>query len=112
MELHRHQHKAGGELEIKGLRAEFQKLMDMFDPAEFEKSQIEKPQKSKLPEEVGRATFTVWDNIRSQIAFLGELVVALVYAVGHPRRVRWKDATRPSNDGHCYGRPYQLCLCC
>ncbi len=92
MELHRHQHKAGGELEIKGLRAEFQRLMDMFDPAEFEKTQIEKPQKSKLPEEVGRATFTVWDNIRSQIAFLGELVVALVYAVGHPRRVRWKDA--------------------
>ena len=92
MELHRHQHKAGGELEIKGLRAEFQRLMDMFDPAEFEKTQIEKPQKSKLPEEVGRATFTVWDNIHSQITFLGELVVALVYAVGHPRRVRWKDA--------------------
>ena len=92
MELHRHQRKAGGELKINGLRAEFQKLMDMFDPAEFEKSQIEKPQKAKLPEEVGRATFTIWDNIRSQIAFLGELIVALVYAVGNPRKVRWKDA--------------------
>ncbi len=92
MELHRHQRKAGGELKINGLRAEFQKLMDMFDPAEFEKSQIEKPQKAKLPEEVGRATFTIWDNIRSQIAFLGELIVALVSAVGNPRRVRWKDA--------------------
>lgn len=92
MELHRHQRKAGGELKINGLRAESQKLMDMFDPAEFEKSQIEKPQKAKLPEEVGRATFTIWDNIRSQIAFLGELIVALVYAVGNPRKVRWKDA--------------------
>jgi len=92
MELHRHQRKAGGKLEIKGLRTEFQKLMDMFDPAEFEKSHIAKPQKAKLPEEVGRATYTVWDNIRTQIAFLGELIVALVYAVGKPHRVRWKDA--------------------
>jgi phospholipid/cholesterol/gamma-HCH transport system permease protein len=92
IELHRHQRKAGGELKINGLRAESQKLMDMFDPAEFEKSQIAKPQKAKLPEEVGRATITIWDNIRSQIAFLGELIVALVSAVGNPRRVRWKDA--------------------
>ena len=166
MELHLRQQQTGGELEIKGLRTEFQKLMDMFDPAEFEKPQIEKPQKAKLPEEVGRATFTIWDNIRSQISFLGELVVAIGYAIGHPHRIRWKDAfliaetggvnalpiialisfliglimafqaaipmrqfgaeifvadliasfhtegTRPANDCHCYGRPYQFCLCC
>ncbi len=92
MELRLRQRKAGGELEIKGLRTEFQKLMDMFDPAEFTKSHIVKPKKTKLPEEVGMATFTIWDNIRSQIAFLGELIVALVYAVGNPRRIRWKDA--------------------
>ncbi len=98
-ELCLRQRKAGGELEITGLRTEFQRLMDMFDPAEFEKPQIEKPHKTKLPEEVGRATFTIWDNIRSQIAFLGELVVALVYAVGNPRRVRWKDAFLISETG-------------
>jgi phospholipid/cholesterol/gamma-HCH transport system permease protein len=92
MELRLRQRKAGGELEIKGLRTEFQKLMDMFDPAEFTKSHIVKPKKTKLPEEVGMATFSIWDNIRSQIAFLGELIVALVYAVGNPRRIRWKDA--------------------
>jgi len=92
IELHRRQQKTGGELEIEGLRAEFQKLMDLFDPAEFAEPHIAKPRKAKLPEEVGRATFTVWDNIRTQIAFLGELVVVLVYAVGNPRRVRWKDA--------------------
>ena len=91
-ELSLRQRKAGGELEITGLRTEFQRLMDMFDPAEFEKIQIEKPHKTRLPEEVGRATLTIWDNIRSQITFLGELVVTLVHAVGNPRRVRWKDA--------------------
>jgi phospholipid/cholesterol/gamma-HCH transport system permease protein len=92
VELHLRQRKAGGQLEITGLRTEFQRLMDMFDPAEFEKPQIEKPHKTKLPEEVGRATVTIWDNIRSQIAFLGELVVALVCAIRHPHRIRWKDA--------------------
>ena len=92
VELTLRQRKAGGQLEITGLRTEFQRLMDMFDPAEFEKTQIEKPYKARLPEEVGRAAFTIWDNIRSQITFLGELIVALVSAVGNPRRVRWKDA--------------------
>ena len=92
VELTLRQRKAGGELEITGLRTEFQRLMDMFDPAEFEKTQIVKPYKARLPEEVGRAAFTIWDNIRSQITFLGELIVALVSAVGNPRRVRWKDA--------------------
>ena len=92
VELTLRQRKAGGELEITGLRTEFQRLMDMFDPAEFEKTQIVKPYKARLPEEVGRAAFTIWDNIRSQITFLGELIVALVSAVVNPRRVRWKDA--------------------
>ena len=92
VELHRRQKKVGRGIEIRGLRAEFQQLLDLFDPAEFEESHIAKPKKTKLPEEVGRATFTVWENIRNQIAFLGELVVALVYAVGNPHRVRWKDA--------------------
>jgi len=92
IELQRHQREAGGELEIKGLREESQKLMDLFDPAAFEKPQIAKPEPTRLPEEVGRATFTVWESIRSEISFLGELCVAFIYAAGNPRRVRWKDA--------------------
>ena len=92
MDLHRHQRMTGGDFKIKGLRAEFQKLVDQFDPADFKKSHIEKPQKAKLTEEVGRATFTVWGNIHTQISFLGELIVALIYAAGNPRQVRWKDA--------------------
>ena len=99
VELNLRQRKAGGKLEITGLRTEFQGLMDMFDPAEFEKTQIEKPHKTRLPEEVGRATLTVWDNIRSQISFLGELVVTLVHAAWNPRSVRWKDAFLISETG-------------
>jgi phospholipid/cholesterol/gamma-HCH transport system permease protein len=92
MELHRRQRKTGAELEIKGLREEFQKLIDLFDPAEFELAPIVKPKKTILTEEVGRATVTVWDNVRSQVSFLGEIFIAIVYAIGHPHRIRWKDA--------------------
>ncbi len=92
MEMRRRQQGVGKGLEVNGLRAEFQKLMDLFDPKDFEGFLVEKPKKTNLTDEVGRATYTVWDNIRSQIAFLGEVVVALFYAGVNPRRVRWKDA--------------------
>ena len=84
IELQRRQRKSGAGFEITGLREEFQKLIDLFDPAEFELSPIVKPKKTVLTEEVGKATFTVWGNLHSQISFLGELVVALIYAIGHP----------------------------
>ena len=84
--------KRGSELEISGLHDEYRKLLDFFDPLEFESSHPEKSRKTSLTEEVGRATFSVWDNIRSQIAFLGELVAALFLAARNPEVVRWKDA--------------------
>ncbi len=92
VEIQRRQKKRGSELEISGLRDEYQKLLDFFDPLEFDESRPEKSRKTNLTEEVGRATFSVWDNIRSQVAFLGELVVALFLAARNPTVVRWKDA--------------------
>ena len=92
VEIQRRQKKSGSELEISGLREEYQKLLDFFDPLEFEETRPEKSKKTNLTEEVGRATFSVWDNIRSQIAFLGELVAALYLAARNPKVVRWKDA--------------------
>jgi len=92
VEIQRRQKKTGSKLEISGLRDEYQKLLDFFDPLEFEESRPEKSRKTNLTEEVGRATFSVWDNIRSQVAFLGELVAALYLAARNPTVVRWKDA--------------------
>ncbi len=92
VEIERRQKKRNGELEIVGLRAQFQQLLDLFDPAEFEEGHLEEPAKNNLTEEVGRAAFSVWDNVRLQISFLGELFVALIRAAGNPGAVRWKDA--------------------
>ncbi len=79
-------------MEICGLRAEFQQLLDIFDPAEFEEHQKGKHKPTSLPEQVGRETFKVLQETRALIAFVGELGAAFVHAFLNPRQVRWKDA--------------------
>lgn len=90
VELRRRQQQAGSELEIHGLQDEFQHLLDLFDPSEFQGPQIEKA--AGFFEEIGQTTVTVWEDARALITFVGELGVALVLALVHPRQVRWKDA--------------------
>jgi phospholipid/cholesterol/gamma-HCH transport system permease protein len=92
LELRVRQLCAGGEVEIHGLAEEFQTLLDQFDPLEFEKCEREERQAISIPEEAGRATVKIWQDIRTITAFVGEVVVALLYAIRHPRKVRWKDA--------------------
>lgn len=36
VEFHRRQKQAGGEMEIRGLKPEFQQLLNLFDPTKFE----------------------------------------------------------------------------
>ena len=57
VEIQRRQKKRGSELEISGLHDEYRKLLDFFDPLEFEESHPEKSRKTSLTE-VGRATFS------------------------------------------------------
>jgi phospholipid/cholesterol/gamma-HCH transport system permease protein len=92
VELRRRQKKAGGELEIRGLSEESQRLLSVFDPGEFEELRREKSDLSNFPEEIGRTTARVWEDTCALISFAGELSVALAHAFLHPRRVRWKDA--------------------
>ena len=90
VELRRRQQQAGSELEIHGLQDEFQHLLDLFDLSEFQGPQIEKA--AGFLEEIGQTTVAVWEDARALITFVGELGVALVLALVHPRQVRWKDA--------------------
>jgi phospholipid/cholesterol/gamma-HCH transport system permease protein len=92
VELCNQQNEVGGELEIRGLRPEFQRLLDLFDPAVLKEAQREKPRPVHVVEQVGWGAVGVWKDIHALIAFVGELCVALGQAVIHPRRVRWKDA--------------------
>ncbi len=92
LELFRRQQSAGGELKIEGLKTEFQRLLDVFDPSEFTDIRKENSKGASLIDEIGRATVNIWEDTRALIAFVGELCVALVLALFHPRQVRWKEA--------------------
>ncbi|MFQ5932499.1 MAG: ABC transporter permease, partial [Nitrospiraceae bacterium] len=92
MQLQRQQQSRKGEIEIRGLASEFQHLLELFDPREFERTEREEPKRINVFEEAGRATVSIWGDIRNLVTFVGELGAALVSAVLHPRKVRWKDA--------------------
>jgi phospholipid/cholesterol/gamma-HCH transport system permease protein len=90
--LRHRQQKGGGDLEIRGLQAEFQQLLDLFDPSEFEEIQAIKPKSIGFAEKIGRATCQICEHAYALIEFLGEAGAALVQALLNPRQVRWKDA--------------------
>ncbi len=92
VELGRRQLQAGHRYEITGLSEENQKLLNLFDPADFMDAKPEEPQCCSLPIEIGKASLSFWNHLITLVAFIGELVVALFAAMRHPRKVRWKDA--------------------
>lgn len=86
------QPQSGGNLEITGLRPEFAGLLDGADPQATDVLGAKRAPRTPLAEEVGEATVDLWRDIYTLIAFVGELVAALLYAMIHPRSVRWRDA--------------------
>lgn len=86
------QAKAGGNLKIDGLRAEFAGLLEDGAPDLTVAENREHSPRRGLAIEIGEATVEVWRDIQILVAFVGELSVALAYAALHPRSVRWRDA--------------------
>ena len=88
------QRKAGGQLEIHGLRPEFQGLLEESDLGDLEQLESQRRPKTNLAEDVGRAVVGFWEDTQSLIGFVGELVSALGRAAMHPKSVRWRDVVR------------------
>ena len=86
------QNKSGGSLQIEGLRPEFESLLQDWAQASLTGAESEHAQRRELAVEIGEATVEVWRDIQVLVSFVGELFSALVYAVAHPRSVRWRDA--------------------
>jgi len=76
---------------VRGLRLEFQALLDQFDLTVLAQPAEAPPKRLNAIEEIGRAAATLGRDMRTQIVFIGETASALGYAFTHPHRVRWKD---------------------
>jgi phospholipid/cholesterol/gamma-HCH transport system permease protein len=90
--LRQRQEKGGGDLEIRGLQSEFQQLLDLFDPSEFEESPETQPRPISFFERIGRSTCQICEEAHTFVEFIGEAGVAMVKALLNPKQVRWKDA--------------------
>jgi phospholipid/cholesterol/gamma-HCH transport system permease protein len=90
--LRQRQEKNGGDIEIRGLHEDFQQLLDLFDPSEFEESPDMQPGPISFFEKIGRSTCKICEEAYALVEFVGEAGVAMVRALFYPKQVRWKDA--------------------
>jgi phospholipid/cholesterol/gamma-HCH transport system permease protein len=81
----------GAEVSVRGLKPQFDALLKQFDPAALRTVAVSTPVKASGIAELGRASQTVWRDMRTQVSFVGETGAALWRAILDPRSVRWKD---------------------
>jgi phospholipid/cholesterol/gamma-HCH transport system permease protein len=79
------------QVSIRGLKPQFDALLKQFDPVALRQDAVPPPPKRSGIAELGRASQTVWRDMRTQVSFVGETGAALWRAVLNPRTVRWKD---------------------
>lgn len=91
LELKRRQQASGGRVQIVGLRPEFTRLMQLFDPGPLGQPEQQPASFVRIAEEVGRATAGALEDVRTLISFVGELTVKLFHTLVHPHRLRWAD---------------------
>src|SRR5437773_4067098 len=91
VDLLRQPRAAEAGVSVRGLRPEFQALLDQFDLTVFAEPAEAPPKRLNAIEEVGRAAATLGRDMRTQIVFIGETASALGYAFTPPHRVLWKD---------------------
>ena len=78
-------------VDLRGLKPQFQALLAQFDPVAMRQPVLTPAVRRSGIEELGRASLTVWRDIRTQVSFVGETAAAFWHAVLHPGTVRWKD---------------------
>jgi phospholipid/cholesterol/gamma-HCH transport system permease protein len=91
LDLLRQPRRPGAQVRVEGLNPRYQALLDQFDPASFAAAHGRRRPSTPVTERLGRAASEALRGGHSAVAFVGEVGVALVAAVRHPRQVRWGD---------------------
>lgn len=92
-------------VDIVGLAEPFRRLLDQFDPARFREPLAPPPAEESLLARIGRGAEEVAGDLRAQFAFIGEAGRALVFALRHPGRVRWRDALAAAEEAGANALP-------
>ena len=86
------QERSGGTYKVEGLSDEINKLYKLFDPEDFKPSEKNDYLYSDNKiEAAGRWGYQAWEEIKINIIFTGHVTVALINALLHPNKIRWRE---------------------
>jgi phospholipid/cholesterol/gamma-HCH transport system permease protein len=84
----------GAAVEVTGLRPDLQHLFGSFSLEDFRVLQAHEPPCSAIAEDVGVATSRWLADLRQQVEFIGETILAVFRSLCRPRLMRWKEVLR------------------
>jgi len=91
LQLKQKQEEENRRFSIKGLKTEFEQLIRIFDPGQVSERLSDKLSLAGSIENAGKCCCQAWSDFRTQISFLGELLVKFFATVLKPRTLRWGD---------------------
>lgn len=77
--------------EIVNLPPSFQKLFEDSTIEGLAPAPVKSSSFCQVAEDLGRAGYQIWADMKQQIEFLGELSYKLVVSLLNPRQIRWRD---------------------
>jgi len=104
--------RAGGQLHVVGLNRDLETLLESAALPDPLAPELNPPASLGLIAGVGEAAQSALAEIKSLVTFIGELCAGLVWAVIHPRDVRWRDFVFSSEKAGADAVPVVLLLGC
>lgn len=86
------QEQSGGRYKIEGLSDDTSKLLNLFNPKDFQESESQEvKEKDNFIVAAGKTGYETWKEIQENVIFVGRVIVALLNALIRPDKIRWKD---------------------
>ena len=92
LDLQRQAARGGATAQVPGLADALRAVVEQFDPHELDFPEGRTGERSHVIVELGRGAARLWADVHELVSFIGEVGAALVAAIRHPRKVRWRDA--------------------
>lgn len=90
-ELRRIVATAGGKTELVGPRPELQRFLEMSVLKDPLAKQLLPGRQLDAVTQFGKSAFLIFKDLLELVAFTGELTATLIWSMGHPRKIRFKD---------------------
>jgi phospholipid/cholesterol/gamma-HCH transport system permease protein len=95
----------GAQVSLVGLSPEQKAILETFTAHDLRSYQPRKSKSAGVPEELGSAVRSLWQDLREQVIFIGTLVRILPGTLLHYRRWRWMEVKHVIESGGANALP-------